>query len=71
MNPIKENDIIDKIFNNLSVVSYEGYSYSGKSKNHLYNCRCECGNECIIKRGDLLNGNKKSCGCLRAKRFIE
>lgn len=30
-------------------------------------CRCSCGNETTATRGQLLNGRKKSCGCLRKK----
>lgn len=30
-------------------------------------CRCDCGNETIATRGQLLRGVKKSCGCLRKK----
>jgi hypothetical protein len=28
-------------------------------------CRCECGNERIVRRGDLMDGSTQSCGCLR------
>lgn len=27
-------------------------------------CRCDCGNECLVRRSDLVSGNTKSCGCL-------
>jgi hypothetical protein len=29
-----------------------------------WNCRCDCGNECIADRDNFRKGNKKSCGCL-------
>ena len=36
----------------------------GKSGEIQYLCRCDCGNERIIRRTSLTTGNSKSCGCL-------
>ena len=36
---------------------------SDKNNSVYYLCKCECGNEKIIKYGSLLSGNTKSCGC--------
>ena len=33
----------------------------------LFRCRCECGNEKIVPRSNLLTGNTKSCGCLKLR----
>lgn len=38
-------------------------------------CRCDCGNEIIVRANNLTSGNTKSCGCesaamLRAARFV-
>lgn len=30
-----------------------------------YRCRCQCGNEAVVRRASLVNGRTKSCGCLR------
>ena len=30
-------------------------------------CSCSCGGEAIVRRGNLLGGNTKSCGCSRKK----
>lgn len=30
-----------------------------------YRCRCQCGNEAVVRRSCLLEGKTKSCGCLR------
>lgn len=30
-----------------------------------WRCRCDCGNETIVRRYALRNGNTRSCGCLR------
>lgn len=54
---IDKNDIIGKKFNKLLVIKYVS--------NYKYLCKCDCGNEKVIRRFDLLNENTKSCGCLR------
>jgi len=28
-------------------------------------CKCDCGNECVVRLTDLRSGHTKSCGCLR------
>lgn len=30
-----------------------------------YRCRCQCGNEAVVRRVSLVGGGTKSCGCLR------
>ncbi len=30
-------------------------------------CRCDCGNEIFVFRSALINGNTRSCGCLRSE----
>lgn len=36
----------------------------GTDNGTLWHCRCDCGRECSIPRGQLVNGYTKSCGCL-------
>lgn len=36
-----------------------------KDGNVLWKCRCECGNECIVRSTKLKNKRTKSCGCLQ------
>ena len=36
-------------------------SYKGR----WYRCRCQCGNEAVVRRESLVSGNTKSCGCLQ------
>lgn len=33
--------------------------------NHIWHCRCDCGNECDVSGPLLRYGGKKSCGCLK------
>lgn len=42
-------------FGKLTVISYEGQDVL---------CRCDCGNEKMVKKNSLTNGLVKSCGCL-------
>ena len=30
-----------------------------------YRCRCQCGNETVVRRSSLVSGATRSCGCLR------
>ena len=30
-----------------------------------WKCKCDCGNEVVVTRNNLINGNSKSCGCSR------
>lgn len=30
-----------------------------------WECKCDCGNTCIVSSGELRKGQTKSCGCLR------
>ena len=42
----------------------------GRDKNGsvLWLCKCECGNEVVVRCDSLINGNTKSCGCLKRER---
>lgn len=45
----------------------------GRSKNGqvLWKCRCDCGNECIVRGDRLKNQQTQSCGCLKCDRARE
>lgn len=49
-------------FGLLSVLKYDN-TVSGRD---FYLCKCDCGKTTIIKAKYLLNGDTKSCGCLRS-----
>lgn len=44
----------------------------GKDKqgNYLWLCKCDCGNEVVVRGYNLRNGNTKSCGCLSKDNII-
>lgn len=56
-------DLIGKKFNKLIVIEFAFL----KNKRSFWKCVCECGNEKIICRNDLVSNHTKSCGCLRNK----
>lgn len=35
-----------------------------KNDTTYWNCKCDCGNICTIRRNSLVTGNTQSCGCL-------
>ena len=66
MNPVHfiktdVNDIIGKKFGKLTVISYAGNKFINNHIHHYYNCHCDCSNDCVIERTDLLRGHVTSC----------
>ena len=54
-------DLTGKTFGKLTVICREG-----SLNNHpAWRCRCNCGNETVVRGRALISGNTKSCGCLR------
>jgi hypothetical protein len=61
---MKKLDISGKKCNRLTAIRLVGVSRAGKS---VWLCACECGREVEVIGSHLLNGNTKSCGCLKAE----
>lgn len=57
----KQDNLVGRMFGNLRVISPAGFI--GKYRAWLVHC--DCGTEKIIRGGNLLHGNIRSCGCLR------
>lgn len=49
----------------LTVVSRAPNDLRGKPR---WNCKCDCGNSCLVSSTALLSGYTHSCGCLRRER---
>ena len=63
----KEIDVIGKRFGRLVVLSY---SHSvGYCKYYL--CQCDCGNQPVVAKPNLLSGRQVSCGCKRRESIGE
>lgn len=60
----KFKDLTGQKFGRLTVVECAGKSKCG---NYIWKCKCECGSTCFVKGAYLVNGNTKSCGCLRQR----
>lgn len=57
-------ELAGKKFGRLLVLNEVGRN---KSRCVLWKCKCSCGNEAIVLGCLLVNGNTKSCGCLRTE----
>ena len=55
-------DLTGKQFGRLTVL-YDTKRKQGKE--HIWHCKCECGNECDIVGVSLRSNRTKSCGCLK------
>lgn len=56
--------MIGRRFGKLVVLSFSGRS---KTKHLIWLCKCDCGNEKIIRGITLRDGRTKSCGCLHTR----
>ncbi len=63
--PLK--DYIGKRFGKLTVISYEGK----RDGQHIWRCRCDCGNETEVRQSYLQCGHTTSCGCAQAEAYRE
>jgi len=50
---------IGRRFGDLTVVAFEGK----KDHRNMWRCRCDCGNEVVVREVCLKNGHTTSCGC--------
>lgn len=57
-------DLTGQKFGKLTVIERVGtYITPRGAKTPLWKCKCDCGEECIVRRNDLRSGAQKSCGC--------
>ena len=55
------NDLCGQVFGRLTVIERVESAYPHRTQ---YLCRCECGNEVIVRSDSLTSGRTLSCGCL-------
>jgi hypothetical protein len=56
-------ELVGRQFGRLTVVSFARMTRNRS----LWNCRCSCGKDKVVRGKELLNGSIKSCGCLKWK----
>lgn len=64
-----KKDLTGKRFGRLVVVGRSPEMYvspKGKTES-CWLCRCDCGNEAIVKQSALVSGKTRSCGCLHSE----
>ena len=64
----KKLNLAGKRFGKLVAIEY---AYSNKSKNAVWRCVCDCGNETFVNSQRLKSGKTKSCGCLKSEATAE
>ena len=60
-------NLLGEVFGNLTVIADAG----SKSGHKIWLCRCSCGNEKPVYRGELVRGKTKSCGCQQGKKPLD
>ncbi len=70
---IINNDIVNKKFDKLLVISYKGYKEVGRNKikKKLYKVLCDCGIIKLVVRENLTCGTTRSCGCVRHQKLMD
>ena len=64
----KKIDMTGRVIGRLLVIEECGRDSRGRA---LWRCRCECGNEVIVRGDSLRNENTTSCGCYQRERSVE
>lgn len=59
-------DYTGRKFHRYTVLKSAGYQ--GKSPMLL--CRCDCGTERLVQKGNLIRGRSRSCGCLQREELV-
>ena len=69
--PPREN-LVGKRYGKLTVLSLAdpAITTDGRRRN-TWLCRCDCGNELIVRDANIRSGYIKSCGCLKAERRMD
>lgn len=63
----KPVDLTGKVYGFLTVLSIA----ENKGKERCWNCKCECGNTVVVRRGNLTRGDTLSCGCYGRRKKAE
>ena len=61
-------DLTGQRFGGLTVI---GFAKKSNDRQYMWKCRCDCGNEIVIRSHSLRSGNTRSCGCLQKETNIK
>ena len=64
----KYEDLTNQRFGRLTVIEECGM---GNNRNHIWKCKCDCGNYVNVEAYRLKNEQTKSCGCLQKEKASE
>ncbi len=64
-----EKDLVGKQFGHLTVIKLTDKRYDNGNVGWL--CECDCGNQTIVRSGNLLRGKTRSCGCNKTSKYEE
>lgn len=64
----KMKDLTNMRFGRLTVLKSIGVNKYG---NHIWECKCDCGNLHTVNSAKLIQGKTKSCGCLKKEQGIK
>lgn len=53
------------------LVAIERDESKNDGRHIFWKCKCDCGNEIVVRKDSLLSGHAKSCGCYLAERYID
>lgn len=59
--------LLGKKFGRLTVTDYAG---KNRFLQVMWKCKCDCGNETIVRSSSLISGDSQSCGCYSRDRFV-
>lgn len=67
---MKKNDLINKRFGMLYVKSQAPDYMSPKGyRKSMWNCKCDCGKDCVVMGSHLTTGHSTSCGCQQTSKL--
>lgn len=64
-----EKDLKGKQFGHLTVIELTNKRYANCNVGWL--CECDCGNQIVVRSGNLLRGKTRSCGCNKTSKYEE
>ena len=60
-------DLTGRRFGMLTVLEYAGK----RGGAHRWRCRCDCGQETVVRHAFLVSGHTRSCGCLQREQVLD